>query len=1165
MRQMITRFILLHLGVSACLFMNAQVSANYTFSSQNNVYEPLVMANVLVSGNFDDAQYAVDGLPAFVFAGQSYTSLSVNTNGYLVLGSTNNSISNYSPISTSSSVAGVVAPFGRDLQSAGSSSSINWALLGDDIVVEWNDVKRFGQSAESFDFQVRWSLTNGTIRFIYGEMLNIMAATNAPQVGLRGASTADFLNRSVTANETWETSTPGALSNATCRFTSSAPASWPSLGLTFVFSSCEGIMGCMDGSACNYDVNATCDSGGCVYCGCVESNCGCMNEMACNFDPQATYDNGGCDFSCFGCMDNNALNFDAGATQADSSCIYEGSGLACYAPIILTCDMLLNIGNTTGITNDDSNLGGALCSGFNSPGIWYMYMPTFNSTVTVSTTNANTDFDTYLGVFQGSCDDLTCVGQNDDGGGSLTSLFTFDAVVGEIYFIRVSGFASMMGNFGMTFDCGGGCLDETACNYDVNAPFDNGTCIYGEDCYGCTDSSANNYDPIVVYDNASCVYTTNVVVFYDINGNGTQDWNEPGMANWPIYVGGLQATLYTNAEGHIDVTMPASPFILELVNNTDNWLSTSPTIQTIVVPSATEASFGLAPSTGEAFFVSGPYDGFWDIIHCTEGREDGIYINNTGSVALNGTITMICSEIFIPEADAFGTIPPDVTGPGFAQWNIVDLLPGQNELFSFHIDGPGFDVLGDNFEFLYDLVLYNEFGEEYFNTEYSTSSFVACSYDPNDITATPAGYADPHFILSGERVEYRIRFQNSGNLVAEDIVIIDDLDPAVFDMSSFQPMYGSASFTTCLHDDGTLDFIFEDINLPDSASNEEASHGFVVFAIDLQPGIAPGTVINNYADIFFEQNPAITTNTVFHTIFDCGSFVVPNVPANQCANDAASIDNTQPFVEAYQWQLDGNLMSNESMIDLTGLAVGMHTIQWSVENPLCGTSVDFDLEVLQSPELSVPNDLSVCANTEVVLNAMATEEVSWSNGLPNGSNVVIEESSILTATVAGDNGCSISETWSITVSEGPSNEVVQADGWLMAQDGNAWQWYFNGEMIEGATAANLPINEAGYYSVSITDLQGCSSTSEEILIVSVDGITIAEAAIYPNPLQATSVLILPNGIFDVQLVDAIGRVVATYQGQQHRVNIGAIHLSAGVYYVQLKNETKQFTLKTVVE
>ena len=54
-----------------------------------------------------------------------------------------------------------------------------------------------------------------------------------------------------------------------------------------------------------------------------------------------------------------------------------------------------------------------------------------------------------------------------------------------------------------TNDCGLGCTDSAACNYDEGASFDDGSCNF--DCNGCTDPSACNFDPSATNDDSSCV------------------------------------------------------------------------------------------------------------------------------------------------------------------------------------------------------------------------------------------------------------------------------------------------------------------------------------------------------------------------------------------------------------------------------------------------------------------------------------------------------------------------------------------------------------------------------------------------------------------------------------------------------------------------------------
>ncbi|NQX91255.1 MAG: hypothetical protein HRT74_03820, partial [Flavobacteriales bacterium] len=52
-----------------------------------------------------------------------------------------------------------------------------------------------------------------------------------------------------------------------------------------------------------------------------------------------------------------------------------------------------------------------------------------------------------------------------------------------------------------------GCTDNTACNYDMSANTDNGSCEYTS-CAGCTDSGACNYDVSATIDDSSCEYTS---------------------------------------------------------------------------------------------------------------------------------------------------------------------------------------------------------------------------------------------------------------------------------------------------------------------------------------------------------------------------------------------------------------------------------------------------------------------------------------------------------------------------------------------------------------------------------------------------------------------------------------------------------------------------------
>ncbi|MEN9640227.1 MAG: hypothetical protein RLZZ262_2096, partial [Bacteroidota bacterium] len=321
----------------------------------------------------------------------------------------------------------------------------------------------------------------------------------------------------------------------------------------------------------------------------------------------------------------------------------------------------------------------------------------------------------------------------------------------------------------------------------------------------------------------------------------------------------------------------------------------------------------------------------------------------------------------------------------------------------------------------------------------------------------------------------------------------------------------------------------------------------------------------NYADIYFEQNPAITTNTVFHTIFDCGSFVLPTISSEYCSNDAIAVDNTQMYVETYTWTLDNETTVIEPQAEWSNLALGAHQLEWSVENPLCGMEGVVNFDVLASPVLTMSDDVEVCVGTVVTLNATSNAPIVWSEGMENGATITIENSEVFIATATSENGCQTSAEWNATALELPSAEVIQSGDMLFAMDGVAWQWYFNGAEIVNAITSGLSTDSEGVYSVLVTNAEGCSSMSEDILVSSVLNADDIDILLFPQPVTGVSVLRLPTGKHVVDVVDASGRLVKSYGVCTGQINIEAAHYASGIYFVHVKNDQSTFTLKTIIE
>ncbi|WMX15899.1 SBBP repeat-containing protein [Aureispira sp. CCB-E] len=142
---------------------------------------------------------------------------------------------------------------------------------------------------------------------------------------------------------------------------------------------------------------------------------------------------------------------------------------------------------------------------------------------------------------------------------------------------------------------------------------------------------------------------------------------------------------------------------------------------------------------------------------------------------------------------------------------------------------------------------------------------VTGSYDPNDKTGFPLGVGPTHDILPNQKIEYLIRFQNTGTDTAFTVVIRDTLSTD-FDIFSLKSGASSHNYSFKMYGPRVLEWTFNNIMLPDSNVNEPASNGFVKFEVEQMPSLANGTVLENTAAIYFDFNAPIITNTSIHTI-----------------------------------------------------------------------------------------------------------------------------------------------------------------------------------------------------------------------------------------------------------------------------------------------------------
>jgi hypothetical protein len=232
------------------------------------------------------------------------------------------------------------------------------------------------------------------------------------------------------------------------------------------------------------------------------------------------------------------------------------------------------------------------------------------------------------------------------------------------------------------------------------------------------------------------------------------------------------------------------------------------------------------------------------------------------------------------------------------------------------------------------------------NNQYSICYPVVNSYDPNIKEVMPKGVGNNGVIPpSTAELTYTIHFQNTGNAAAINVYIIDTLDFNIIP-ESIEILGMSHSMTPQWLAPGVLKFNFNNINLPDSFSNEPASHGFVTFKVNLIDNISLGTQVSNTAYIYFDLNPPIVTNTVLNTLDILTSTNVQQLNDHisiypNPAHEVLMINlnnvklNGKNYFEIYniagQLIMSQNLVQPINKVDISSLSKGLYLLKTNVD------------------------------------------------------------------------------------------------------------------------------------------------------------------------------------------------------------------------------------------
>ncbi len=254
---------------------------------------------------------------------------------------------------------------------------------------------------------------------------------------------------------------------------------------------------------------------------------------------------------------------------------------------------------------------------------------------------------------------------------------------------------------------------------------------------------------------------------------------------------------------------------------------------------------------------------------------------------------------------------------------------------------------------------------------------------------------------------------------------------------------------------------------------------------------------------------------------------------------------------SYQWQ-----HNNDTIPTVTNLCPGVYTV---VVTDTTGFSITNTITITapEPPLISISADsTSVCIGDSS--NICATSGFAnylWSNQATTEC-IAVSLAGTYYVTVTDNNNCTAqSNPLSISILPQPSIFPTANGDTLTAVGFLSYQWYLDGNIVNGAISNVLVAHIAGSYTVAVVDSNGCEAVSNPLIISSISELQQTKLNIYPNPANSHFFVQFDNqGNYTLEVFDHLGKNLSTRKGTNNTIagiEIDMALYDNGIYYLKL--------------
>jgi len=381
-----------------------------------------------------------------------------------------------------------------------------------------------------------------------------------------------------------------------------------------------------------------------------------------------------------------------------------------------------------------------------------------------------------------------------------------------------------------------------------------------------------NYTNCVV--SSFCSFTPGGI-YYTVQGGQKFDFNNNGCDNADSNLPYLKYTISDGTTSDYVISKEDGDY---LVNIPAGYFSVSPTFENPSYYTSNPATLNVSFPTQSSPFTqdfcitaNGAHPDLEVAIIPIQQARPGfdatykIIVKNKGTIPQSGTLNLTFDDAILDFVSSNPTLSNELLN--VLSWDFSNLNPFETKTINLvlnlnsPLETPALNM-GDILHFS-ATVTSAETDETPQDNTFDFNQTVVNSFDPNDITCLEGEtvpLTDNDFYL-----HYIVRFENTGNYSAQNIVVEDIIDTNVYDVASIVPMSSSHPFYTIKKSgygiQTAVHFIFENINLPFTSGSNT---GYIAFKIKTKHPYYDfaQSIWNKKANIYFDYNYPIKTNIV---------------------------------------------------------------------------------------------------------------------------------------------------------------------------------------------------------------------------------------------------------------------------------------------------------------